>query len=77
MEQHAAPQQPHQPQEIFSPAASASVPGAQQLQSSSPSAAVAPRLVSFPMLVGCLHHGGATGHSAPCVAQAQDLGRQA
>ena len=54
VEQQAAPQQHHQPQEIFSPAASASVPGAQQLQSSSPPAAVPPRLASFPMLVGRL-----------------------
>ena len=52
MEQHAAPAQHLQPQEIFSPAASASVPGPQQLQPSTPATPGLTTHLPLPSLVG-------------------------
>ena len=52
VEQHATPAQHLQPQEIFSPAASASVPGPQQLQPSTPAAPGLTTHLPLPSLVG-------------------------
>ena len=55
MEQHAAPAQHLQPQEIFSPAASASVPGPQQLQPSTPATPGLTTHLPLPSLVRLAH----------------------